>query len=76
MKLRLLTTAIMGIVATQAAMAVATTTTQTTAPSSLQDQISYTIGVDMGKNLTSQSINVNPDLLAQGLKDVCLVVHY
>lgn len=35
-----------------------------------KDKISYAIGVDMGTNLKAQNIEVNPDMLARGLKDV------
>tara|TARA_B100000989_G_scaffold295871_1_gene277824 strand:- start:4436 stop:5152 length:717 start_codon:yes stop_codon:yes gene_type:complete len=34
-----------------------------------QDKISYTIGVDMGENLKAQSLDINADLLARGIKD-------
>jgi FKBP-type peptidyl-prolyl cis-trans isomerase FklB len=34
-----------------------------------KDKISYAIGVDMGTNLKAQNIDVNPDMLARGLKD-------
>ncbi|MCL5024772.1 MAG: FKBP-type peptidyl-prolyl cis-trans isomerase [Nitrospirae bacterium] len=34
-----------------------------------KDKISYTIGVDIGHNLKKQSIEVNPDLISQGIKD-------
>ncbi len=34
-----------------------------------KDKISYAIGVDMGTNLKAQNIEVNPDMLARGLKD-------
>lgn len=34
------------------------------------DSMSYMIGMDIGKNLQAQSIEVNADALAQGLKDV------
>jgi FKBP-type peptidyl-prolyl cis-trans isomerase FklB len=36
----------------------------------LQDSVSYSIGMDIGKNLKTQMIDVNPDALAQALKDV------
>lgn len=36
----------------------------------LQDSVSYSIGMDIGKNLKNQMIDVNPDVLAQALKDV------
>lgn len=37
--------------------------------SSDKDKLSYSIGVDMGRNLKKQEIDVDPALLAQGLKD-------
>ncbi len=36
----------------------------------LKDSVSYSIGMDIGKNLKTQMIDVNPDALAQALKDV------
>lgn len=33
------------------------------------DKLSYTIGVDLGKNFKKQNITVNPDLVRQGMKD-------
>jgi FKBP-type peptidyl-prolyl cis-trans isomerase FklB len=62
---------------TTASTTTASTTTSTTTvakstitpPTTLQGQISYTIGVDMGQNLKSQSITIDPDMLAQGLRD-------
>jgi len=38
-----------------------------------QDKISYAMGVDMGRNLQNlqkQGVNVEPDVLAQGIRDV------
>ena len=35
-----------------------------------KDKISYIIGIDIGKNLRNQSIDVDPDILARGIKDV------
>jgi FKBP-type peptidyl-prolyl cis-trans isomerase FklB len=35
-----------------------------------QDSISYMIGMDVGRNLKAQSIDVNADALAQGIKDI------
>jgi FKBP-type peptidyl-prolyl cis-trans isomerase FklB len=35
----------------------------------LQDSVSYSIGMDIGRNLKGQMIDVNPDALAQALKD-------
>ena len=36
----------------------------------LQDSVSYSIGMDIVKNLKGQMIDVNPDALAQALKDL------
>ena len=33
----------------------------------LQDSVSYSIGMDIGKNLKAQMIDVNPDVIAQAL---------
>jgi FKBP-type peptidyl-prolyl cis-trans isomerase FklB len=35
-----------------------------------KDKISYSIGINIGKNLKRQSVEVNPDILLQGIKDV------
>jgi FKBP-type peptidyl-prolyl cis-trans isomerase FklB len=35
-----------------------------------KDKVSYSIGVNIGNNLKRQSIDVNPDALIQGIKDV------
>ena len=34
-----------------------------------QDKISYSMGVDMGRNLHKQGIDINPDILVEGIKD-------
>jgi FKBP-type peptidyl-prolyl cis-trans isomerase FklB len=34
-----------------------------------QDKVSYSMGVDMGRNLQKQGIEVNPDVLLNGIKD-------
>jgi FKBP-type peptidyl-prolyl cis-trans isomerase len=36
----------------------------------LKDSISYSIGMDIGKNLKSQSVDVEVELLARGIKDI------
>lgn len=33
------------------------------------EKLSYTIGVDLGKNFKKQNIEINPDLVRQGMKD-------
>lgn len=35
-----------------------------------KDRISYGIGMDIGESMKRQSIDINPDVLAQGIKDV------
>lgn len=37
---------------------------------SQKDRISYSIGVNVGNNLKMQSIDVDPDIIVQGIKDV------
>ena len=34
-----------------------------------KDKVSYIIGIDIGKNLKNQSIDIAPDILARGIKD-------
>jgi len=34
-----------------------------------KDKVSYSIGMDIGNNLKKQSVDINPDVLAQGIKD-------
>ena len=34
-----------------------------------KDKVSYIIGIDIGKNIKNQSIDIDPDVLAQGIKD-------
>lgn len=45
-------------------------TQQTAELKTQQDSVSYMIGMDIGKNLKAQSIEVNPDALAQAIKDI------
>jgi FKBP-type peptidyl-prolyl cis-trans isomerase FklB len=35
-----------------------------------KDKLSYSIGVDIGHRLKGQSIDVDPDILAKGIKDI------
>lgn len=35
-----------------------------------KDKVSYSIGINIGNNLKRQSVEVNPDILLQGIKDV------
>ncbi|MDD2317591.1 MAG: FKBP-type peptidyl-prolyl cis-trans isomerase [Desulfobacterales bacterium] len=38
--------------------------------SSPKDKVSYGIGMNIGRNFSQQEFDVNPDILAQGIKDV------
>jgi len=38
-------------------------------PESLEDRVSYGIGMNIGRDFKKQEIKVNPDLLAQGIRD-------
>lgn len=35
-----------------------------------KDKVSYSIGINIGNNLKRQSVEVNPDILLQGIKDI------
>jgi len=37
-----------------------------------KDKVSYIIGIDIGKNIRNQSIDIDPDILARGIKDAIL----
>jgi len=43
---------------------------ETTVIKTERDKISYGIGMDIGENMKKQSIDIDPDMLAQGIKDV------
>jgi len=34
-----------------------------------KDKVSYSIGLDIGKNMNRQSLDIDPDILAKGIKD-------
>lgn len=57
-----------GLTMAQAPYVSAATDTATQLTSE-KDKVSYTIGVDMGDNFRAQGIEINPDALAQGVKD-------
>ncbi|HEX4083554.1 MAG TPA: FKBP-type peptidyl-prolyl cis-trans isomerase [Chthoniobacteraceae bacterium] len=44
-------------------------TTGSSSFSSDKEKVSYSMGVDMGRNLEKQGIDVDPDVLLQGIKD-------
>ena len=37
-------------------------------PQNQKDKVSYSIGMEIGRNLKRQSVDVNPELLAKGLR--------
>jgi len=39
------------------------------APKETKDKVSYSIGADIGNNLKKNDLDINPDFLAQGLRD-------
>lgn len=43
---------------------------QDTKLSTLKDSVSYSIGMDIGENLKNQSVEVVPEILAHGIKDI------
>jgi len=45
-------------------------TAETKKPTSLEERVSYGIGMNIGKDFKSKGFSINPELLAQGLKDV------
>lgn len=76
MKLRYATIIATGVFATTCAFATAGSATNITAassaamkPTTQKDTLSYTIGVDLGKNLKSQNLSINAQMLAQGVQD-------
>ncbi len=42
---------------------------ETAAPKDQKDKVSYSIGVEIGKNLKKQSVDVNSEFLVKGVKD-------
>jgi FKBP-type peptidyl-prolyl cis-trans isomerase len=80
MKLRYVTVLTVGLLTTQVAVAeessVDSTTakTETTNPSqsitSQKDKLSYSFGLNIGKNLKQQEVDVSLDMLVRGIKDV------
>lgn len=78
MKLRYATVVAASLLATSCVFAAANNAADMTAaasqsqamkPTTQQEQLSYTIGVDLGRNLKSQDLSINADMLAQGVKD-------
>lgn len=64
MKMKLVAIAIMGLT-----MSAAVTAADAPAPVSDLDKLSYSVGIDLGKNLKKQGIEINPTVMAQGIHD-------
>lgn len=64
MKMKLVTAAVLGL--TMSSVIAATDSTSLTSD---KDKLSYSIGVDLGKNFQNQGIDVNPSVMAKGMLD-------
>ncbi|WP_133129748.1 FKBP-type peptidyl-prolyl cis-trans isomerase [Legionella yabuuchiae] len=64
MKMKLVAAAMMSV-----AMSTSMAANDTQVLKTDQDKLSYSIGIDLGKNFKRQGIEVNPEVLAQGMKD-------
>lgn len=64
MKMKLVAMAIMGLT-----MSAAVAAADAPVPSTDLDKLSYSVGIDLGKNLKKQGIEINPTVMAQGIQD-------
>ncbi|AHE66750.1 FKBP-type peptidyl-prolyl cis-trans isomerase N-terminal domain-containing protein [Legionella oakridgensis] len=64
MKLKLVAAAVMGL-----AMSTAMAATDASSLTTDTDKLSYSIGIDLGKNFKRQGIEINPQAMVQGLQD-------
>lgn len=64
MKMKLVTAAVLGMVMTTTMAA-----TDVTSLTTDKDKLSYSIGIDLGKNFKTQGIDLSPDALAKGMQD-------
>jgi FKBP-type peptidyl-prolyl cis-trans isomerase FklB len=63
-------TTLIGVIGLSIILPACQSTQHKTELKTLQDSVSYSIGMDIGRNLKGQMIDVNPDALAQALKDM------
>jgi len=63
-------TTLIGVIGLSIILPACQSTQHKTELKTLQDSVSYSIGMDIGRNLKGQMIDVNPDALAQALKDL------
>ncbi len=64
MKIKLVAAAVMGL-----AMSTAIAATDAVTLTTEMDKLSYSVGIDLGKNLKKQDIEVNPSAMAKGIQD-------
>jgi len=64
MKMKLVAAAVMGL-----AMSTAVVAADATAFTTDLDKLSYSVGIDLGKNLKRQGIEINPTIMAKGIQD-------
>ena len=64
MKMKLVAAAVMGL-----AMSTAIVAADATVLNTDLDKLSYSVGIDLGKNLKRQSIEINPTIMAKGIQD-------
>lgn len=64
MKIKLVTAAIMGLTMSTAIIAADVPALNTDL-----DKLSYSVGIDLGKNLKRQGIEINPAMMAKGIQD-------
>ena len=64
MKIKLVAAAVMGL-----ARSTAISAADVTALTTDLDKLSYSVGIDLGKNLKRQGIEVNPSVMAKGIED-------
>ena len=63
-------TTLIGVIGLSIILPACQSTQHKTELKTLQDSVSYSIGMDIGRNLKGQMIDVNPDALAQAPKDM------
>ncbi len=64
MKIKLVAAAVMGL-----AMSTSIVAADAPALSTDLDKLSYSVGIDLGKNLKKQDIQINPSIMAKGIED-------
>jgi FKBP-type peptidyl-prolyl cis-trans isomerase FklB len=63
---------VLGLLGTAAAMTLSAADTKPPELKDQKDKVSYSIGMDIGRNIKRQSLDVNVDALAAGIRDMML----